>query len=341
MNNQKIKYYALSVGKVLLFLAIFAVLFSYTRNVLRNKSESEALGVIMTKPDETYDVILCGPSHMQYSLQPAQLFGEYGIASCNTSTAAQSLPTTYYVIKEMLDRHSPELVVVDLFCLFYPENYFTSTRFHQAIDNFPLNFTKTEAILDLADVSKSEFFIDYLLYHGRWKELTEYDYTVLSDYNETYQLLHGTYPYPEPFTPDFGKAEIPEVPLEYLRKIADLCRDTDTKLLFTVIPYRADVDNNDTSAILQQQMYNTAERLANEWGVDFFNGLHHLDDIGFDFTTDMIEFSHVNVFGSTKLSSYYGKMLSVKYNLPDRRSDADYADWFDDYEEYKSKLNLE
>ncbi len=322
----------------MLFAVLFLSIYSYTNDVLRNKSESEAFGVIMEKPDDLYDVILAGPSHMQFAVQPAQLFGEYGIAACNTSTAAQSIPTTYYVVKEMIDRHDPELVVVDLFCLFYPENYFAPARFHQAIDNFPLSFNKAEAIMDLADVSKSEYFINYLLYHTRWKELKRFDYTIHDEKNETYQLLRGTWPFFEPFTPDFGTAEVPAVSLEYLKKIADLCKETDTKLLLTVIPYRADVDNNDTSAVLQQQMYNTVEQLAAEWGVDYFNGLHHLDEIGFDFTTDMVEFSHVNGSGSEKISSYYGKLIRENYDIPDHSEDERYADWYEDYEEYKIKL---
>lgn len=326
------------IAKFLLFAVLFLSIYTYTRDVLRNKSEAEALGVITKQPDNTYDVILAGPSHMQVALQPAQLFGEYGIASCNTSTAAQSLPTTYYVLEEMIERHTPKLVVLDLFCLFYPENFFSSARFHQAIDNFPLSVNKAEAIFDLADVSKSEYFINYLLYHSRWKELTRFDYKVHDEYNEKYQLHIGTWPYPDLFVPSYEKAEVPEVPLTYLKKIVDLCEKTDTELLLTVIPYRADVDNNDTSAILQQQMYNTVEELASEWGVDYFNGLHHLEEIGFDFTTDMIEFSHVNSSGAEKLSTYYGAMIKENYDIPDRTGDEKYADWYADYEEYKAKL---
>ena len=328
-------------AKLILFALLFLAIYSYSAQVLRNKSESEALGIIMKAPDETYDVILSGPSHMQYALQPAALFGEYGIASCNTSTAAQSLPTTYYVLKEMIKRHTPELVVVDLFCLFYPEVYFSPTRFHQAIDNFPLSLSKAQAINDLVDVSKSEFYLNYLLYHSRWKELTEKDYTILSTFNEKYQLLYGTYPYPQPFHPldPEDTAQIPEVPLEYLEKIVKLCKDTNTRLLLTVIPYRADVDNNNTSATLQMQMYNTVSHLASEWEVDFLNGLYVLDEIGFDFTTDMVEYSHVNTNGAQKLSHYYGKYIKENYNIPDRTSDKNYSDWNNDYKEYLNAIN--
>ena len=93
--NTTLKKQAQKVAKAILFIALFLLIYTYSRDVLRNKSESEALGIIMKQENETYDVILAGPSHMQYAIQPAQLFAEYGIAACNTSTAAQSIPTTY------------------------------------------------------------------------------------------------------------------------------------------------------------------------------------------------------------------------------------------------------
>lgn len=302
------------IAKAVLFIALFLVLYTGSREVLRNKSESEALGRIFTMPDETYDVVLAGPSHIQYGIQPSVLEKEYGISACNTATAAQSMPTTYYVVKEMIDRHTPEVVVVDLFCMFYPENYFTPTRFHQAIDNFPLNKTKAEAILDLVPQGESEFFLNYMLYHGRWKSLTRTDYTVQREFDEKNQLLYVTTPFENDFVPldKNVKGEIPEVSLEYLKKIVLLCDETDTKLILTVIPYRADVSNNDVTGEYQQSIYNTIEEYAENWNVEDINLLHHLDDIGFDFNTDMAEFSHLNESGSMKVSRYFGQILSER-----------------------------
>lgn len=338
--KQSTKDFLQACAKVLLFLAIFLMLYTYTREVLRDKTQSEALSIVMAQEDDTFDVILAGPSHIQYALHPAQLFGEYGIVSCNTATSAQSIPTTYYVVKEMINRHDPELVVLDLFCLFYPETYFTPVRFHQAIDNFPLSSTKVEAIEDLGGENKKEFYLNYLLYHGRWKELTRYDYTIHDEFNETFQLLYGATPFPEPFAPvdESETAPIPEIPLMYLEKIAELCAQTDTRLLLTVIPYRADVDNNDTSALLQQKMYNTLSAYAEEWGVDFLNGLHCLEEMDFDFNTDMYEFSHVNTSGARKISSYYGQYLLDHYDLPDHRENPRFSHWHDDYALYQQAL---
>ena len=311
MNNSKFDNLK-KIAKAVLFVALFLVLYTGSREVLRNKSESEALGRIFAMPDETYDVVLAGPSHIQYGVQPSVLEKEYNIASCNTATAAQSMPTTYYVVKEMIDRHSPEIVVVDLFCMFYPEVYFTPTRFHQAIDNFPLNKNKAEAILDLVPQGESEFFLNYMLYHGRWKSLARTDYTVQREFDEKNQLLYVTTPFENDFVPldKSVKGEVPAVALEYLEKIADLCKKTDTELILTVIPYRADVDNNDVTGVYQQSIYNSIEEYAQEWGVEYINLLYCLDDIGFDFQTDMAEFSHLNESGSLKVSRYFGKILS-------------------------------
>lgn len=338
--NQKTKYALACVAKVLVFLALFASLYLWSRDVLRDKTSSEAISIVMKQPKNSFDVVLAGPSHMQHAVHPAQLFGEQGIVSCNVSTSAQSIPTSYYVIRESINRHDPELVVLDLFCLFYPDVYFSTARFHQAVDAFPLSGNKIEAVWDLAADNKGEYLLNYLLYHERWKSLTRYDFVVLSKYPEKYQLLEGTEVFPEPFVP-VDRAEtapIPEIPLTYLKKIVDLCRETDTQLLLTVVPYRADVDNNDTSAVLQQKMYNQAALLAEEWGVDFLNGLHYLEEMNFDFTTDMLEYSHVNVSGSPKITAFYGQYLAEHYDLPDRREDAKYADWHEAYSAYLAKV---
>ncbi|MBQ7875944.1 MAG: hypothetical protein IJ316_01515 [Clostridia bacterium] len=297
--------------KAILFIALFLMLYTSSREVLRNKSESESLGRIMDMPNDSYDVILAGPSHIQYGVQPKILMDKYSIKSCNTATAAQSVPTTYYVVKEMIKRHDPEIVVVDLFCLFYPENYFTDTRFHQAIDNFPLNKTKHEAIQALAGENKSEFYLNYMLYHGRWKTLTRDDYMIGKEFDETSQVLNITTPFENDFVPldENVRGDIPDVPLEYLKKIVDLCKETDTELILTVIPYRADVDNNGVTGIYQQSLYNSVKVLCEEWDVEYINLLHHLDEIGFDFKTDMAEFSHLNESGSKKVSEYFGRLL--------------------------------
>lgn len=336
-----VKSFICKASKFVVFVVLFALIFNYTNYVLRDKSKTEAIALSLDKPDGTYDVILVGPSHMQYGIQPAQLFGKYGIASCNMGSTAQSIPASYYVTKEMIERHDPELVVLDLFCVFYPGANFSSTRFHQAIDSFPLSMNKIQAIKDLAEKEdRAEYYIPYLLYHGRWKDLQRYDYKAFAEFNETYQIREGTQVFTTPFTPvdESLTTPLPEMSEEYLEKIVDLCKETDTELLLTVIPYRADVDNNNTSAEIQQRMYNRINALAHKWDVDYVNGLHYLSDMNFNFITDMLEYSHVNASGSEKVTDFYGEYIKKNYVVPDRRDYDEYSDWYNDYAEYCDEL---
>lgn len=48
---------------------------------------------------------------------------------------------------------------------------------------------------------------------------------------------------------------------------------------------------------------------------------------------------HLNHYGAVKVSHYLGKILTEKYSLPDRRNDANYAFWKEDYEAYKQLCN--
>lgn len=323
---------------VLIFLLV--LIFAVLTAVFMGKSYNQHMSKIVLAPDDTYDVILAGPSHMQFAVQPAQLFGEQGIASCNISTTAQSIPTTYHLLKEMISRHDPELVVLDLFCLYYPEKLFDPVRLHQAIDYFPLSKNKIETVQDLIPENHREFYIPFIFYHHRWKELSREDYVMYLQTNETFQLLNGLEVFDTPFipVPEEQTAEIPEIPRRYLEQIVDLCRETDTQLLLTVIPYRADQDNNETSAIYQQQIFNSAAQLAKQWGIPYLNGLHYLEEMNFDFTTDMVEYSHVNPSGSVKISEFYGRYIREHFDIPDRSQDPDYAHWYDDYNRYLTQV---
>lgn len=331
-----------SFAKIVPLVLLLILLFGCLNTVVMDKTGSQHMAKILMTPNNTYDVILAGPSHMQYAVNPAQLFGEQGIASCNISTSAQSIPTTYHLLKEMIPRHDPEVVVVDLFCLFHPEKLFSPQRLHHAIDFFPLTLNKIKIVQDLITENREEFYFPVLLYHDRWDELTRNDYLLYFDVNETYQILDGIEVFDTPFTPipESQTAVIPEIPLYYLKKIVALCREMDTQLLLTVIPYRADQDNNDTSAVYQQQLYNTVAKLAQEWNVPYLNGLYYLEEMKFDFTTDMREYSHVNASGAVKVSAFYGSYLREHFNIPDRSQDPDYAHWYNDYSQYLQQIQI-
>lgn len=330
-----------SMAKFLLLILLLVLMLICLNSVFIGKSDNQHMSKIVHAPDGTYDVLLVGSSHMQHAIQPAQLFGEQGIASCNISTPVQSIPTSYHLLREMIARHDPEVVILDLYAISFQQKLHSPHRLHQAIDFFPLSKRKIEAVRDLVTENRNEFYFPFILYHNRWKELTRVDYLMYQHTNEAFQLLEGLEVFDIPFEPlpENQTAEIPEIPLNYLEKIVSLCRETDTQLLLTVIPYRADKQTLEgLSNDYHQQLYNTVTYLAQEWGVTYFNALYHLDELEFDFTTDMLEYSHVNTSGSVKVSKFYGAYLREHFDIPDRSQDPDYAHWYDDYNLYLQQL---
>ncbi len=329
------------IGKIALLLLPLVAFFVVMSPVVTRKQDDSNLKQILEQPDHTYDVIFAGTSHSLLAFQTPQLFGEQGIAACNISTNSQSIPLSYHMLREMIRRHDPKLVVLDLFYLYVPGKTAYCASAHQALDPFPLSKAKAEAIMDLERDDMLEFFFQFFFYHSRWKELKKSDYIAPTEPAQThYALYKARVPFPDPFTPvpESEIGAIPAIPLDYLKKIVELCNETDTRLLLTVVPYRADVMHNDTPGEYYQRLYNHAAQLAKQWNVDYLNTLHKLDDIGINFNTDLLDYSHVNSAGAEKVTSFYGEYLKAHYDLPDRSKDPAYAGWHEDYAEYLDVL---
>ena len=77
---------------------------------------------------------------------------------------------------------------------------------------------------------------------------------------------------------------------------------------------------------------NLAGLIAQEEGIDYINFL----DMGVvDYDIDCNDSnSHLNAAGARKLTSWLGEYIQDNYDIPDRRGDAAYAYWNNDYESY-------
>lgn len=338
----KIRKLAPSAAKVLLFILLFSWIYDYTDDAFRGSNMHSALPILAERPDESYDVILAGSCHMQLSVQPAQLFAQNGIAACNIGSAAQSIPVSYFLIKEMIDRHSPELVVLDLFTLYETDLVAAHSWAHEALDGFPLSINKIKAINTLIGEGKENFYFNYRFYHSRWKELKKEDYRYETVMDELYQFsVDGIAAFPEPFSPVDPQEtmEIPPVAKEYLEKIIQICKESGTSLLLTATPYRADATAETKEASEKtQKLFNSAAKLAAEHGVDYLNGLYYIDEMDLDFTQDFVDASHVNAIGTEKVTEFYGNYLRENYDLPDRSQDERYSDWHEECQEYWTVL---
>ena len=100
----------------------------------------------------------------------------------------------------------------------------------------------------------------------------------------------------------------------YLDKMVKLCEENDVELILVKAPalYPYWYDEWDATIVDYAKEHNLA----------YYNFLADADKIGIDFSTDTYDGGlHLNYSGATKLSKYFGNILSTEHNVPDRRGD--------------------
>ena len=94
----------LAAGAV--FLVLLAGLTARLTWVLSDKFAYNYHGEFYER-DEQYDVLMFGSSHMMNSLLPLEMFGERGIRAFNLGMTNESLATSYWRLRDALDRRTP------------------------------------------------------------------------------------------------------------------------------------------------------------------------------------------------------------------------------------------
>ena len=139
--------------KIIAFICIFAVLFLYVQEMLRDKWAEGEYNVtakvkgFYAEEENTLDVIFIGSSQMYADMAPGVLFHEYGITSYDFCANEQPLWISYYYIKEALKRQDPKVIVLDVFTV-YGDDYEEEGVTHINLDDLPMSVNKIMAIKD-------------------------------------------------------------------------------------------------------------------------------------------------------------------------------------------------
>ena len=208
-----------------------------------------------------------------------------------------------------------------------------------ALDGMPLSQHKLDAIN--ASMCSDEDMISYLIpllrYHSRWNELSSEDFEYMFKKDPVtisgYLMRADTKPMTKlPNVPVLEDYEIGERCWYYLDKMRELCQTHGAELVLikspSLWPHWYDEWDEQISAY------------AEKYGLDYLNLLPYADDIGLDMQTDTYDGGlHLNVYGAEKLSKYFGKILADKYEVPDRRDNAEIAEcWAQKCEDYYALL---
>ncbi len=309
------------------FLLVFVVIFGYLSGILRAKQlatggTTYVIDEFYEQEKDSIEVCFMGSSQVIWGINNMKLYEDYGISSYSIGSGDQPLLVTYFLLKEVDKRHNLKNVVLDMSMLYEKE---LESRFRRNIDGMHWSINKLQAILAHAGDEDREsiqsYFIDWIKYHSRWKELTQQDF----NYDFSQSFMHRgsivssharpvDIPYEKFIIDNEGNktAEPVEGQLEWFLKIIEYCDSHDIELLLIKTP------KSDWS----MAKHNGVQELADEYGLEFldFNFDAMLKEIGYNYGQDMWDQEHLNIRGADKLTDYLANYLLERYEYVDYRT---------------------
>lgn len=311
--------------------------------IMRNKAAAKTMLGFRYEPKNTIDVVFLGNSHMNQGVLPIELWNSYGITAYNDAMMSQTGDKTYYVAEEVISEQSPQIIVVDLFSMIVCD---TSTLSHVTVDNLRFDIRMKAIANTIPENDKLEYYVPLYCYHDRWKELEYKDfippvirYMPRVNYRKGATIV-GTWMKTicsEEVLQVRESVELSEDVKYWNEQLMKLCKKNDVELIYVVLPYSYPISGSIRDTVSQMKQYNALEIMCKENDVTYINLFNYLDEMDFDFATDMADESHVNAKGAVKITNFLGKYLKTNYVLEDRRSEKMAEKWNAAYIRYTAE----
>lgn len=325
------------------FICSFLIGLIFITGIFENKSPDAVSKEFAKYTDKKYDVIFLGASTMKNDIYPLELYQNYGIAAYNLACGSQSITESYYLAKSAIEKYHPSLLVLDVFMVPYEGDYLTEGQLHFVTDALR-GLDRWQIVNDIVPKGQREqFLFELSVYHDRWKELEEADFKKAQDI--TYGAkLNTTSKEIGDYTITTEKNQLPEKSVDYLQKLAELCREQQVELLFVNLPVDFGARHGVMGDMKKMQMYyNAVSDFAAENRIGYWNYMNHIEDVELDPKKDYDGGYHLNIWGAEKLTDFMGRYITENYSLYDRRTDKEYdfirADYLL-YEQYKEEQKM-
>lgn len=319
----------------ILFICIFIILFNKYDRIITMKINNDNIYSYYLE-DRQIDVLFIGTSRVYRTFSPMEIWDKYGIVSYNRGINAQYYKNTYYLSYEFIKRNKPKLIIVDT--TFIETAYKWDTA-QAHVKNMQFSLLKIKAYLDIYDNKINNYFNIYTNldeFHIRWKELKEHDFNQVNYLKGWFKLdRFKTEPQIPPLKNNiyirWNKLQ-PDA-IEYAKKIVEIAHKNNVKVLFIKPP-------SNTSKV-EDSLDEQFESIAKENNWNFLNYNKLVKEINFNYSTDMMDWSHVNYKGANKVTNHLLQYIIKNYDIQSRKSDKEYQTWHKDFYQYQLFINNE
>lgn len=277
-----------------------------------------AINTFHDMPEDTFEVIAYGSSHVWRGLDPMEMYNEYGIGAYNYGCNWQQLNTTLLFLKDSMRTQKPKVALIETYLVDLFKN-------NQNIDG---EIYYTRAIKESSDKNEylrqalgknKERYLAYYMplcaFHDNWVSLTEnsfrWDFSYTYDFKKTMGFVKGdtATKIKIPNYELFEQKELSPNSRIILDEIVKTCSEAGTKIIFYTAPYQGTYS------------YTKAMRkYAEEKDSVYLNFFELCGEAGIDEGTDFSDAGHLNTSGSRKMADYLGKYIADRYEVTDMRT---------------------
>lgn len=318
---KKLKVFILII--VFLFLFIF-INELFTQKYVTNFPEGSMIDDYYEDP-ENHEVIILGDCEVYANFTPMVMYKNEGITAYVRGNSHQLIWQSYGLLKETLKYEIPKVVVLNVASLKVSE---PEKEPYNRLMLDKMKWSKEKIEIIKSSMTEDESFISYIFpiirYHSRYNELTLDDLKYM--FNHKVVTYNGYLINKEikgvsilPTKKRLGSYTFKDNVIDYLDKIRELCQENNIKLVLIKAP--------SLYPYWYTEYDNQVRDYANKYNLDYYNFLDNIEDIGIDYSHDTYDGGlHLNLYGATKLSTYFGRILKDKYDLTDYRLDNEISD---------------
>ena len=289
------------------------------------------------EPENSLDVVIIGSSEVYSDFSSARAYKKYGFTSYPYATQASSIYNYKTMLKETLRTQNPKLIVVEINgALMKDKRLLDESSFNTYVDNLPFNDNKREVVRGFSPENEIEHYVPIIKYHDVWKNFPlglKWDNSIIQDYFRGHNLLKGAKTKTKVFTPErtlhnesmiWSSRPLDDETNAVFTEFLDYCRDNKiNNILFVRFPHLISEYNYSRA-----ERSNSVRRLVESYGYKYVSFYSDIPEMELDSSWDYYNLEHLNIYGQSKFTDYFGQYLVSRYNLtPTALSAENKAQW--------------
>ncbi|HPB18197.1 MAG TPA: hypothetical protein PK870_11130, partial [Clostridia bacterium] len=292
-------------------------------------------GSYLKEPKNSIDVMFFGSSLVYCNVVPSVIYEKSGITSYVMAGPEQTMPITYYYVKQSVKTQQPKMIFLEASSMFFSK-YQNFSKVN--VGYMPWSENRLGAIFNAVESNEIPGLLFPLFnYHTRWSSLSlgdiktgilGYERDMYAGYTFLDKIEPQTEPWPKGETLDMS---VYKENLEYVKKIASFCKEQDIALVFYISPSFSSL-NPDNIVLLKNDV-------ADIQNLIYMDLNDKMDEMDIDMRTDFFDLMHFNCLGAEKFSKYLAVLIQ-SFNI-EATIDEDMSLWWSRIANFKKlKSNM-